>query len=353
VPLAERQAQLQDVVFQKQLGTLEDKTRRVTELAASIAGVLQLDTTPAERAARLAKCDLFTEMVGEFPELQGVMGHHYARHDGEPEAVAAALEEQYLPRYAGDAIPATGTGRVLSLADRIDTLVGIFAIGQAPTGDRDPFGLRRAALGCLRILVEAGLDLDLLACLQRAAGSFSAEVNAGAAVREVFDFMMERLRRYYLDTGIHGDVFDAVLARRPPRPHDFHLRIHAVTAFTRLPEARSLAAANKRIRNILKQSGETPPETVDTTLLREPAEQALATDLEATGAAVRPLLEQNDYTRALTKLAGLRDKVDGFFDNVMVMSEDSALRMNRLALLQQLSELFLSIADISHLQSEA
>ncbi|MEJ2760606.1 MAG: glycine--tRNA ligase subunit beta [Gammaproteobacteria bacterium] len=350
-PLSERRAQLKDVVFQQKLGSLEDKTRRVTALAGYIAGQLGLDVSLAERAAELARCDLFTEMVGEFPKLQGVMGRHYARHDGEPEEVALALDEQYRPRFAGDGIPAIDAGRVLALADRIDTLAGIFAIGKAPTGDSDPFGLRRAALGCLRILVEASLDLDLAMCLQRAAAGFPADVNAGTVIDEVFDFMMERLRHYYLEEGIRPDVFDAVLSRRPPRPFDFHQRIHAVTAFTRLPEAESLASANKRIRNILRQSGETPPGSIDTSRLQEPAETALAEELETTAATVQPLLESNDYTRALTKLAGLRDKVDGFFDNVMVMSEDHTLRSNRLAMLQRISELFLSIADISRLQS--
>ena len=350
-PLADRQAQLKDVVFQKELGSLEDKTRRVTALAGYIAGQLGLDVSLAERAAKLARCDLFTEMVGEFPKLQGIMGRHYAVHDGEPQEVAQALDEQYQPRFAGDGIPASDTGRVLALADRIDTLVGIFAIGQPPGGDRDPFGLRRAALGCLRILVESGLDLDLAACLQRAAAGFPAGINAAAVVDGVFDFMMERLRHYYLEAGIRPDVFDAVLSRRPPRPYDFHQRIHAVTAFTRLPEAESLAAANKRIRNILRQSDETPPASIDSARLQEPAETALAKELEATAAAVRPLLDRNDYTRALTQLAGLRDKVDGFFDNVMVMSEDRSLRSNRLAMLQCISDLFLTIADISRLQS--
>ena len=353
VSLEQRCAQLKDVIFQQRLGTLEDKTRRVTKLAAYIAGGLQLDAAPAQRAAQLAKCDLFTEMVGEFPELQGVMGRYYAVHDGEPEEVALALDEQYLPRFAGDAIPASGAGRVLALADKIDTLTGIFAIGQAPTGDRDPFGLRRAALGCVRILVEAGLDLDLTECLQQAAGGYAGDINAAAVVDEVYDFMLERLRRYYLDEGIRADVFEAVLNRRPARPYDFHQRIHAVTAFTLLPEAQSLAAANKRIRNILKQSEETPPASIDAALLQEPAEQALVEALETTAAAVQPLLQCNDYTRALKELAGLRDKVDAFFDNVMVMSEDRSLKMNRIAVLQRLSDLFLSIADISRLQSES
>jgi glycyl-tRNA synthetase beta chain len=351
--LEQRCAQLKDVIFQQRLGTLEDKTRRVAKLAAWIAGRLQLDAAAAQRAAQLAKCDLFTEMVGEFPELQGVMGRYYALHDGEAEEVARALDEQYQPRYAGDAIPESDAGRVLALADKIDTLTGIFAIGQAPTGDRDPFGLRRAALGCVRILVEAGLDLDVPACLQQAANALPADVNAAAVVGEVYDFMLERLRRYYLDEGIRADVFEAVLARRPAQPYDFHQRLHAVTAFTRLPEAQSLAAANKRIRNILRQSGEAPPSGIDAALLQEPAEQTLARALASTAAAVQPLLQCNDYTRALKELAGLRDKVDAFFDNVMVMSEDRSLRMNRIAMLQQLSDLFLTIADISRLQSES
>ncbi|MEX2523959.1 MAG: glycine--tRNA ligase subunit beta [Gammaproteobacteria bacterium] len=352
VPLEDRRAQLGNVVFQKQLGTLKDKTRRISQLAASIADSLGLDSKPVQRAAELARCDLFTDMVGEFPELQGVMGRYYAERNGEPPEVALALDEQYMPRFAGDAIPASATGRVLAVAEKLDTLIGIFAIGQAPTGDRDPFGLRRAALGCLRIIIEGELDLDLEQCLKQSAKHFDGSLKTDAAVNDVFDFCMERLRRYYLDEGIHVDVFEAVLDRRPTRPLDFHHRIRAVTRFKQMPEAESLAAANKRIRNILRQSGETAAAAVKPELLREPAEQELAGALETAEKTVRPLLDTGDYQRALTELARLREPVDAFFDNVMVMCEDPSLKTNRLAMLQKLGDLFLSIADISRLQVE-
>ncbi len=353
VPLEDLRPRLDNVVFQKQLGTLADKTGRVAELAAFIADRLGLDADTARRAAALAKCDLFTDMVGEFPELQGVMGRYYALKNGEPAEVAVALDEQYMPRYAGDAIPGSGTGRVLAVAEKLDTLTGIFAIGQAPTGDRDPFGLRRAALGCVRIIIEAGLDLDLEQCLLQAAHNFAGRPDAAPVVPEVFDFMMERLRRYYQEEGVHGDVFEAVLERRPTRPFDFHRRVHAVTDFKRLPEAASLASANKRIRNILRQGGQDAVNGVRPELLREAAEQRLAEVLDGAERTVRPLLEGSDYTGALKELARLRDPVDDFFDNVMVMSDDPTLKENRIAMLQQLSDLFLTIADVSRLRVES
>jgi glycyl-tRNA synthetase beta chain len=339
------------LVFEQRLGSMQDKSLRVGRLAAFIAGRLGQAPEAAVRAAELAKCDLLTEVVGEFPQLQGVMGRYHALRDGEPEAVADALDQQYMPRHAGDALPGGITGRILSLADRLDTLVGIFAIDQAPTGEKDPFALRRAALGCLRILIECDLDLDLHDCLAKAAAGYGADVAAAAAVDPVFDFMMERLRRYYLDDGTRSDVFDAVLARRPTRPRDFDLRIRAVAEFRALPEAESLAAANKRIRNILRQAGGGPDTRFDAGLLNEPAERELASAMAAAAGKIQPLLARSDYTAALARLAALRGTVDAFFDQVMVMCDDEALRRNRLALLNELSDLFLMSADISLLQS--
>ena len=348
--LAARARRLATVVFQDRLGTLLDKQERVAELAATVAEALGGDAGLARRAAGLAKCDLLTHMVGEFPELQGIMGRYYATHDGEPAEVATALEEQYWPRFAGDALPRTPTGRALAIADRLDTLVGIFAIGQPPTGDKDPFALRRAALGVLRTLLEGPQELDLRELLHRAAGAFPAGLRAGDVVGEVFDFMMERLRGYYLEEGIPADVFEAVRSVGPTRPLDMERRLRACMAFRRLPEAESLAAANKRIRNILRKTDEAIPREVNAEALREPAEQALAGQLKALEARVAPLLEGGDYTGALRELASLRAPVDRFFDDVMVMAEEPALRRNRLALLRRLGDLFLQVADLSRLQ---
>ncbi len=339
------------MVFQNRLGTLLDKQKRVARLAAHIAAALGADARLAERAAMLAKCDLLTQMVFEFPELQGVMGRYYAQHDGEPEEVAQAIDEQYRPRFAGDALPQTATGQALAIADRLDTLVGIFAIGQPPTGDKDPFALRRAALGVLRILIEGGRDLDLAELLATAAAGFPAALGAGEAVDGVFEFMMERLRAYYTEAGIAPDVFDAVRAQRPTRPLDFHARLHAVTEFRALPEAASLAAANKRIGNILRKTEEAIPAAVAAERLVDAAERDLATGLDALRGEVESAFDRGDYTAGLRRLAALREPVDRFFDNVMVMAEDAALRANRLALLQQLQSLFLRAADLSRLQN--
>jgi glycyl-tRNA synthetase beta chain len=349
--LASRAGQLDSVTFQQQLGTLGDKQRRIGALAEYIATTLDLDTGQARRAAALCKCDLVSSMVFEFPELQGVMGRYYALHDGEDTAVAAALDEQYQPRHAGDALPASGIGQTLAIAERLDTLVGIFAIGQPPSGDKDPFGLRRAALGVMRIIIEKQLDLDLRALIARAAGGFPTAVRADAVGDDLFPFMMERLRNWYTDTGCDTLVFDAVLARQPTHPLDFDARIQAVRAFQGLPEAASLAAANKRIRNILRKSETAIPPRYRAELLQEPAEQALAVALDERAEAVGPLFAARDYTRALCELADLQVPVDRFFDDVMVMSDDTALRDNRLALLNTLSELFLQVADISLLQT--
>jgi glycyl-tRNA synthetase beta chain len=348
--LARRAEQLDTVTFQQKLGSLGDKQRRIGRIGAAIAGQLGFDNEYVQRAAALCKCDLLTSMVYEFPELQGIMGRYYAAHDGETDEVAAALDEQYRPRFAGDALPDTPTGQALAIADRMDTLVGIFAIGQPPTGDKDPFGLRRAALGILRILIEKRLDLDLRSLVDTAAAGYADDLVTDLNADELFGFMMERLRGYYLEQDYEADEFAAVLARQPRRPMDFDSRLAAVRAFRRLPESASLAAANKRIRNILRKAEAAIPGHHDPALLQEPAEQALAAAIGKLEKLVSPLFENRDYTQALRELAALQAPVDKFFDDVMVMSDDATLRDNRLALLNALSDLFLQVADISRLQ---
>lgn len=348
--LADRIEDLKAVVFQEKLGTLHDKAERVAQLAATIAEQIGGDTEQAHRAAMLAKCDLLTEMVGEFPELQGIMGRYYAEAGGETAELAQAITEQYQPRFAGDSLPETRIGQALAIADRLDTLLGIFGIGQLPTGDKDPYALRRAALGVLRIMIEGRLQLDLQALLETAAAAYGDLFVSEPVVDQVHAFMMDRLRGYYVESGITPDVFEAVLARRPTRPLDFHHRVNAVAQFRELPAAESLAAANKRIRNILRKTEERYPDRVDAAHLVEEAEKALASALDAMTATVSPLLDSGNYDTALTQLAGLRSPVDHFFDDVMVMTDDDALRRNRLALLAALSGLFLRVADISHLQ---
>ncbi|UCE89301.1 MAG: glycine--tRNA ligase subunit beta, partial [Pseudomonadota bacterium] len=349
--LAARVPALDGVVFQKQLGTLHHKSRRVAAIATHIAEQLMGDKQLAARAADLCKCDLMSEMVGEFPELQGTMGRYYAQHDGEPAEVAQAIEEHYLPRFAGDRLPDSVTGQTLAVADKLDTLVGIFAIGKIPSGDRDPFALRRAALGVLRTLIEKSLDLDLHALLTHAAAQFDPKIKASAAVPAVFDYMMERLRAYYQERDIGVDVLEAVISRKPTRPLDIDRRIRAVDAFRRLPEAQSLAAANKRIGNILKQAEAPQADSVDSALLKAPQESALYDTLTQLSNKVNPLLASGKFDDALKGLAGLREPVDAFFDHVLVMDEDQALRNNRVAMLGQLHKLFLRVADVSKLQS--
>jgi glycyl-tRNA synthetase beta chain len=348
--LASRAGELDHVTFQQKLGSIGDKQKRIARIATDIAAAADGNTGHAQRAAAICKCDLLTSMVYEFPELQGIMGRYYADHDGEEGEVAAAMDEQYQPRYAGDDLPTTVTGQALAIADRLDTLVGIFSIGQPPSGDKDPFGLRRAALGVLRILIERELDLDLHQLIATAAGGFPQDLKAADVTDTLFDFMMERLRAYYLDSGYDTDTFESVLARRPRKPQDFDQRMRAVKTFRNLPESASLAAANKRIRNILRKAGTEIHENHDSSLLTEPAEQALAGAITKLEATVNPMFEQRDYTDALCRLAALQEPVDRFFDDVMVMAEDEKLRDNRLALLNALSGLFLRVADISRLQ---
>ncbi len=347
-PLEHFNPQTNKVVFQQKLGTVADKTARIKNLGVFIAGQLGVKPDLVERASYLAKCDLLTDMVGELPELQGIMGRYYALESNEHPEVAQALDEQYMPRHAGAALPETATGKILALADKLDTLVGIFAIGKAPTGDKDPFGLRRAGLGCLRIMIECALPLDLEACIAHSSGTYPDAINARSIASEVFDFMLERLRRYYLDNGVSPAVFDAVQACRPTQPHDFNLRVLAVGEFLQLPESDSLVTANKRIRNILRQAEYTGETGADETLLVEKMEMDLYKQMHACGAGEH--IGRGDYGAVLSALAGLRDQVDAFFDEVMVLCDDMKLRNNRLALLSELRKLFLTSADISRLQ---
>lgn len=349
--LEDRIDSLKSVVFQQQLGTIYDKSQRVAAIAEKIARVINGNPAHASRAALLAKCDLMTEMVGEFPELQGIMGSYYASHDGEAAEVAAALDEQYMPRFAGDELPQGKTGQAVAIADKLDTLVGIFGIGQVPSGDKDPFALRRAALGALRIIIEQDLDIDLLEMLEHTAETNNGLFDNNQVIGQVFDFMMGRLKAYYHDAGVAQDTFEAVLAQRPTQPTDFDARLKAVTAFRQLAEAESLASANKRIGNILKKAEETIPENVNASLLQDEEEKALNNQVDDMTKTVSPLFASRDYEAALKQLAGLREAVDNFFDKVMVMDKDASIRANRLALLNRLRSLFLQVADLSHLQS--
>ena len=302
--------------------------------------------------AQLAKCDLMSEMVNEFPDLQGIMGRYYAANDGEDDAVSLALDEQYMPRFAGDNTPSSAAGQALSIADRIDTLMGIFSLGQIPSGDKDPFALRRAALGLLRTVIENKLVLDIPQLLQKSASLFPTEVNAAKACEPVYKFMLDRLKGYFADQSISSDVFDSVRALTPAQPYDFACRIEAVNQFKQLEAAESLAAANKRIANILKKLDGQLPEAIDNNLFAEQAEKQLADKLHSVSARVDPLLAQSQYTQALTELSELRSVVDQFFDDVMVMTDDEALKNNRIALLNQLHGRFMQVADLSLLQSQ-
>ena len=358
-PLADYRPALDGVVFQEKLGSMAAKSERVAALVRHVARAAGLDgedTAAAARAAELSKCDLVTAMVGEFPDLQGYMGACYARETGEEQPVAEAIEEAYLPRFAGDVLPRSPSGRALALADRLDTLAGIFGIGLAPTGDRDPFALRRSALGVLRILVECEIDVDLEALLRHAMEGYGGLLDTGRdrLAAEVFEFTMERLRGW---TEAPADVFAAVHARRPVRPLDFVRRMNAVASFRALPEAASLAAANKRIANLLQQVAEIDPESphrrsgVDAALFADPAEEKLAARVAALAPDAETMLARGDYTGAMTALAGLRECVDDFFDRVQIMSDDPSVRANRLALLSRIADLFLATADVSHLRT--
>jgi glycyl-tRNA synthetase beta chain len=366
-PLAARRAALAGVTFQAELGSYLQKSERVKSLARTLAGVTHADATLAVRAAELAKCDLLTGLVGEFPELQGVMGSHYARLDGEPAEVAAAMAEQYLPRFAGDALPAGRVGAALALADKLDTIVGIFAIGRKPSGTSDPFGLRRAALGFLRIVLEQRLELDLPALIGLALEAIRGDLAAVAATRtgaaatpralaatagaEIYDYCMERLRAHHLEArdGTTVEMFEAVLERRPASPLDFEARLAALVAFLALPDAAALTGANKRIANIQRKAGHSGGGAIDAALFRLDEERALAAAIATVAPGVAERLTRRDYTGALRELAKLRPAVDAFFDRVMVMDEDLAIRANRFALLDGVRALFLEVADVSRL----
>lgn len=361
LPLADRLDGLRAMVFQRRLGSLHDRSMRIARVARELAAVTGADAAAAGRAGELCKCDLLTEMVGEFPELQGLMGGYYARHDGEPDAVVEAIAEHYRPAFSGDDLPATPAGRAVALADRLDVLVGIFAIGQAPKGDRDPFALRRAALGVLRIVVEGRQDLDLRAALATALEAYRssdnqqtreqfASMTGDDALPAVEEFVLERFKAWYAGYGYGAELFEAVRARHPTRPLDFDARIRALSDFRDRPEAAPLAEANKRIRNILRKT-ETGGAAPDTGLYTEPAERELGERVDELAAIVRPLLERRDYQGTLARLAGLAEPLGRFFDDVLVMDEDPALRANRVALLERARGLFLGVADLSHLHS--
>ncbi|MCG3726717.1 glycine--tRNA ligase subunit beta [Vibrio cincinnatiensis] len=347
--LVDRLPQLETAIFQQQLGTIKDKTDRITELAGYIAEQIGTDVEKSKRAGLLAKCDLMTSMVFEFTDTQGVMGMHYARHDGEAEEVAVALNEQYMPRFAGDELPKNGVSAAVAIADKLDTIVGIFGIGQAPKGS-DPFALRRASLGVLRIIVEYGYQLDLVDLVAKAKSLFGDRLTNAQVEQDVVEFMLGRFRAWYQDEGFSVDIIQAVLARHPTKPADFDQRVKAVSHFRELEAAEALAAANKRVGNILaKFDGELSTE-IDLVLLQEPAEKTLAERVEVMSEALEPAFASGNYQQALNKLSELREPVDAFFDNVMVMADDEALKKNRLTLLNNLRNLFLQIADISLLQ---
>ncbi|WP_352337031.1 glycine--tRNA ligase subunit beta [Psychrobacter sp. 16-MNA-CIBAN-0192] len=359
-PLAALTESLKTRVFQDQLGTIWEKSERIAKLATFIATLLQeqgqqIDIEETARAAMLSKADLASSLVGEYPDLQGIAGTYYARLNGEPEAVAASLEEQYLPKFSGDVLPKTPIGICLALADRLDTLVGIFAIGQPPTGSKDPFSLRRSAIGILRILIEKQLPINLIALVEQAIKNYNDKsgskiANMGDTFTQVITFLNSRYRAMYTEQGVSVDTIQAVQAINPHMPLDFDQRIRAVQAFRALSQAEKLAESNKRVANILAKSESAIAENVDETILIEPAEQALYSNVRQAQTAVQPLLAQANYTQALQTLASLDEPLTQFFDGVMVNSDDAALKNNRLALLKQVRALFLTVADISELQ---
>ncbi len=347
--LESRLDSLETVLFQKQLGTLKEKSERISALSAFIASQIDANETQAARAGLLAKTDLMSNMVMEFPDVQGVMGKYYALNDGEDAPVAEALYEQYMPRFAGDALPSSGVSASVALADKLDTLVGIFGIGQLPKGDKDPFALRRAAIGVLRIVTELSLPLDLETLVSKAIDVYGDKLTNAETQAQVVDFVLGRFTALLQDQAIAIDVIQAVAARRPTKPADYLARVHAVDKFRALEEAEALAAANKRVANILaKQNVEvTDTVNIDESLLAEEAEKALYVELKAAQKEVDIAVPSQDYTRILTALATLRNVIDNFFDNVMVMADDEAVKNNRLALLSLLRQLFLTTADIS------
>ncbi|MBU2978451.1 glycine--tRNA ligase subunit beta [Alteromonas sp. C1M14] len=345
--LESRLDSLSSVLFQKQLGTLKDKSNRISALSGSIAGKINADAEKAARAGLLAKTDLMTNMVMEFPDVQGVMGKYYALNDGEDSQVAEALYEQYMPRFSGDQLPNSGVSAAVSLADKLDTLVGIFGIGQLPKGDKDPFALRRAAIGVLRIIVEKDLPLDLEELIAEAIDVYGDKLTNKDCQKQVVDFVLGRFVALLQDQGVSIDVIQAVSARRPTRPADYVARVQAVAAFKERDEAEALAAGNKRVANILAKQADSVSNEVNEAILSEPAEKTLYAALQSVQHDVKSGVADKDYNRVLSALATLREAVDDFFDNVMVMAEDITVRNNRLALLSLLRQQFLEAADIS------
>ncbi|TEW54097.1 glycine--tRNA ligase subunit beta [Psychromonas sp. RZ22] len=345
--LESRLDSLSTVLFQKQLGTLKEKSERISAVAEKVATKIEANPEHAQRAGLLSKADLMSEMVMEFPDVQGVMGMYYARFDGEHEDVAVALNEQYLPRFAGDKLPTSLVACAVSLADKLDTLVGIFGIGQAPKGDKDPFALRRAAIGLLRIITDKNLDLDIVELVEIAKTQYADKLTNENVVNDVVEFLFARFRATYQANGYSVELIQSVLERRPTKPVDFEKRIKAVAKFQTLPEAAPIAAANKRISNILAKVKEDINSDVNTSLLEEDAEKVLADVLATLESKLSPLFASGDYESALFELASLQTPVDAFFDNVMVMADDLAVKQNRLALLNRLRNLFLQVADVS------
>ena len=343
---------LKKVVFQKKLGTVYERSLRVAKLAKFIAANTGENEAQSERAAMLSKCDLVTNMVGEFADLQGLMGSYYAANDGEPEPVVTAISEQYMPKYSGGDLPSTGIGSILAIADKLDSIVGLFAIGQPPTGSKDPFALRRSAIGVLRIMVQNKLDLDLLACIETSLESFTALELDSDTAETVFEFMLERFRSWYSDEGIPSNVFQSVMQIKPRKPYDFAKRIEAVSSFVQLEESAALAAANKRVSNLLdKVDASSLSNDVNAELLVDEAEKALFQQLLDREYSTAPLFEAGDYTSGLAELAQLKNSVDDFFDDVLVMCDDKFVQNNRIALLQRLRDIFLKVADISFLHT--
>jgi glycyl-tRNA synthetase beta chain len=346
-PLATFNERLKNVVFQAQLGSVYDKAERVSKLAAFIAPRIGGDAQRAARAGLLSKCDLATEMVGEFPEMQGIAGYYYAVNDGEPEDVAQALNEQYMPRGAGAELPQTLTGAAVAIADKLDTLVGIFGIGMLPTGSKDPYALRRAALGVLRILIEKQLDLDLTDAVSFAVTQFGSKVKAAGLSEQVLEFIFDRLRARYEDEGIDVGTYLSVRALKPGSALDFDQRVQAVQAFRKLPEAEALAAVNKRVSNLLSKAEGAIAEQVEPKYFDNANEFSLYSAIQQADQAVQPMAAARQYSESLARLAALRDPVDAFFEAVMVNAEDAKVRANRYALLSRLRGLFLGVADIS------
>lgn len=346
--LASRQARLDDIIFQKQLGTVGKKVRRITKMATHIAKIVGADTAITEKAASLCKSDLVSEMVYEFPNLQGTMGYYYAINDGLCENTALAIKAHYLPKFSGDQLPDSLESCCIALADRIDTLIGILGINKIPTGDKDPFALRRATLGVLRILIEKQISLDIKELLSLAQQNYSENLPNETVIDDAYHFMMTRLKSWYSEQGVSTEVFEAVQACNPTSPFDFDQRIKAVVAFQKMPEAESLASANKRVANILKKETEFKQlDAIDQSLFDSDSERTLAEKLAERATVVEHLYQDANYEKALSELSTLKSPIDCFFDNVMIMVDDQKVRKNRLALLVTIRNLFTKVADIS------